>query len=794
MRDATTTPSAPNPLSSRPPRVGATMMALSHHHHHSNGGGGVWTDTEKNKNKKKSSSFQRDCSNASKGSFGLQPQSQRRTTNNKNNNDDSVDGLIDGAPSSVHLPQSSNTNNTTNNNTSAYSLTRELSDLSGSYYNGPSSSTSRGVGGAPVLVSPGAVASSWRQAQVLSSSRLPQHPQPYNDDNDGSSVGMRKQLAIGQKKKASAAAAASNPSHQHHHHYPSSLLKNSAIVERGEVIEVCIHETAAASIDESLAASTSTATNNNTTTVHHPQSAGSRTPLLILLMDPHRKVYELAQVWMDRGTDTVREILSTVNRNLEPTACAPNNKSSGKSPQWKQDYDGLFQVRNNHFSQLIHVLPVAKYNVVPGEVWVGKPWSMSAKQTVSHASTCLNHLKEIGLLQYRRCNSNSNSDLSGGSKSGWRKALRGADSAAAANSTTVLVLSQLATQRIYVGPPGIILKHHHACQFLAFVPPFEKSSPVVNGTTNKNSPCEVVAADDCALSAASGLSDSHCSGFIAANDDNNNNDGDGHPGGTGYANNYNVKNGTTDGCHADPNGAGDRLLSSREDQHDFCCNQSETEESTYSTAGSGSPIVFRKASSSDASAVTKESSYMLRPNHHLHHSPPLAISHRLPSFQLSSSISQRDPPPNRGIVRLLAVLNCAKPQQNQHSMWTDHQQYRDGATMAKSPSSSSYCSKDAIDQRRSSAHLSTTRTTRLSDSSSINTNTNVQLAKAMEMYQLKNHHPNSQPLQNHHHQHRPSRTQTPLYPLWEEDCASQSSGVPLLRGPATSVDWMAHKV
>jgi hypothetical protein len=595
----------------------------------------------------------RDC-NASKGSFGLK-QSKKTPSSNEST----------ATPSSVHLP-------TAPSSSPAYGLTRDLSDLSGSYYNGR---PNQNAAASPVWVA--ADPGRWRHAQVLSSPRLPQHPQPHTDDE--SSVGLR------------------GP---YHHATAASRAVNSAIVDRGEVIEVCIHDTAAASVDD--------------TTQNSSHCAG-RTPLILLLMDPNRKLYELLQLWMDSSADTVRDILHTVNRNLDT-----NHHHHGGGPTWKQDYDGLFQVRNNHFSQLIHVLQAGKYEVVQGEVWVGKPWSMSAKQTVSYASTCLNHLKEIGVLQYRRCSEFAPA---------WRQfALRSTGSGKRLDDT-VLVLSKLAAQRVYV-PTGI-LKHHHACQFLAFVPPFEAASTPEM--------CVDVLTSDCAVSTASGLSDSHC----------------------GSADDVAVGAGDLVGPqqlgHYDEDDEDGEKRHRLQEHPDFC-NKSETEESTYSTAGSQSPIVQSKSSSRDAasttSAVTKESAYVLRTH---------AIHHVLPS---SLGAAHRDPPPARGIVRLLSVLNCAKQQQQQQQTQHHlHQQFFGVSSSAiKSPSSSS--SSDLY-HRRSGMTAATTRTPLSDDTSTVTFPT-----------------------------HAPQASRS-LYPLWEEDGASQSSGAPLLFSPVkegSSANWMAHHV
>ena len=93
-----------------------------------------------------------------------------------------------------------------------------------------------------------------------------------------------------------------------------------------------------------------------------------REPIVILLMDPGKKIYELMQLWIDPSMDNVRSVLQSVQQKLA-------------DKRWRQDYDGLFQVRGENFTQLIHILNVSKYDVQPYELWIGKPWSMSAKST-----------------------------------------------------------------------------------------------------------------------------------------------------------------------------------------------------------------------------------------------------------------------------------------------------------------------------------------------------------------------------------------------------------------------------
>jgi hypothetical protein len=384
------------------------------------------------------------------------------------------------APSSVHLigghamshmsskqtgtPTSTTATNATHR---PFGLLRDLSDLSGSYNNGATGRTRTTT--TNVVPSHLTDQRAWRHAKVLSTHRLPQHPQPHYIDDESSyganpnyrNRSLTKQKSISQKTAI-------------------SFDKNGG----GDSIEVSmpILPLTSSSTADTLA-----------------ERKVNRIPLILVLMDPTRKLFELLQLWIDTSIDSVRDILQTINKNLD-------------TPRWKQDYDGLFQIRNNHFTPLIHVLPAGKYDIVPGEVWVCKPWSMTSKQTVTYASSCLNQLKQLQLLQYRKC-----------SEYGpiWKqwKVFRTNSSNNATNKLddTVLVLSKKATQRLYV--PGGILKHHHACQFLAFVPPFEHSSQEKHtepgSRDNKNGIQKVTTTtiiNDCSQSTASGLSDSHDSG------------------------------------------------------------------------------------------------------------------------------------------------------------------------------------------------------------------------------------------------------------------------------------------
>lgn len=184
---------------------------------------------------------------------------------------------------------------------STHPLTRELSDLSGSYANGAA-----GTGGVPGVIfpepSPGS--SPWRQAYVAS--KLPP------------------------------------PSTKR----PPSLCNAAGRIESVDVIDDIFED---ASLDLS-------------------RSKGhNRIPVTVLLMDGSKHTYELLQIWIDRSVDSVRDVVLAMQRGL------PN--------KWKLGYDGIFQVRGNRFTQLIHILRMAKYDIQPNEILIAKPWAMTAKLT-----------------------------------------------------------------------------------------------------------------------------------------------------------------------------------------------------------------------------------------------------------------------------------------------------------------------------------------------------------------------------------------------------------------------------
>ncbi len=248
---------------------------------------------------------------------------------------DTASDLSVGTPSSIHIHN-------------AYSLSRDLSDLSGSHAPRPTS---------------------WHQAHILSS-REPLHPQPPPDGDD--SVRMGKSL----------------------------VMKSS---ERIEVIQQ----------DRS---------------VRGPDFC----PIIILLMDPNSKIYELMQLWIDAQFDTVRDILHSIQSSV--------------GERWRQDYDGMLQWRNQHWN------PFTVSQVHPFELLVAKPWSMPAPTTIAHASAALQRFLHLGVVQTVEPNL-------------IRPSVK-------QPAESYVRLSPRAQSRIHVR--GEVFQHHHACQFLSFSPPFEE--------------------------------------------------------------------------------------------------------------------------------------------------------------------------------------------------------------------------------------------------------------------------------------------------------------------------------
>lgn len=219
-------------------------------------------------------------------------------------------------PSSVHLIGSS-------------FLRDDVSDLSGSYVNGsPLPAGSRGgiprnIFGSP-RESPLTLRQPWRQAHSLSS------PAPETDGPRmpilGSVTGSQDMIMMERNGGVEV--------------MPPQLRSETTLPENGPI-----------DLFES-----------NTDTKNH-----DRCPIVIVLMNPGFKSYELMQLWLDTETDTVRDVLQTLRQTI------PNT--------WNQDYDGLAQFRRGRLSQLINCFRIQQFAVVPFEIWVAKPWALSADHT-----------------------------------------------------------------------------------------------------------------------------------------------------------------------------------------------------------------------------------------------------------------------------------------------------------------------------------------------------------------------------------------------------------------------------
>mmetsp|Transcript_11141 Transcript_11141/g.19634 ORF Transcript_11141/g.19634 Transcript_11141/m.19634 type:complete len:623 (-) Transcript_11141:213-2081(-) len=180
----------------------------------------------------------------------------------------------------------------------------------------------------------------------------------------------------------------------------------------------------------------------------------NRIPIMVLLMDPHRHCYELMQIWVDRGIDSIRDLVHSLQHKLPD--------------KWKQAYDGIFQVRGKRFTQLINIIRLVKYDVQPHEILVAKPWAMTAKVTIAFAGTVIRHLRQIGVV-------NSQASVEGDNAFSRPK-----------GEDVPLLLSRAAQERAYF-PEGI-LNHHHAVQFVSFAPPFE--APGIDSATGVATPTD----------------------------------------------------------------------------------------------------------------------------------------------------------------------------------------------------------------------------------------------------------------------------------------------------------------
>lgn len=108
-----------------------------------------------------------------------------------------------------------------------------------------------------------------------------------------------------------------------------------------------------------------------------------RFPIVILLMHPASKSYELLQLWLGLSNDTVRDVLQTIRHHIPHT--------------WNQDYDGLVQPRGGRLNQLINCLRIRQFAAVPYEIWIAKPWALSADHTY------VLPVKNVVILMRRLC-------------------------------------------------------------------------------------------------------------------------------------------------------------------------------------------------------------------------------------------------------------------------------------------------------------------------------------------------------------------------------------------------------
>ncbi|GKY99694.1 hypothetical protein MPSEU_000923400 [Mayamaea pseudoterrestris] len=239
----------------------------------------------------------------------------------------------------------------------------------------------------------------WTQAMILSS-RLPLHPQPPTDCDD--SIGCTRRKAL--------------------------LYREEDADE-----DDCTNSRA-------IVASTSYATDVSQSHV--------RTPIVILLMDPAQKSYELMQLWIDPQVDSVGDVMQAMQKQLHD------------KDDWKTDYEGLFHIRNSQCTQLTHNVRMDQYNAQPYQVYIAKPWSMNVKLAQQHASELVHFLQELQVLEAGP----TEPPL-------WLSQQPHTPNAMTVRQDSVLLLSRQARARIFVSDG--ILTHYHACQFLSFCPPFE---------------------------------------------------------------------------------------------------------------------------------------------------------------------------------------------------------------------------------------------------------------------------------------------------------------------------------
>lgn len=93
----------------------------------------------------------------------------------------------------------------------------------------------------------------------------------------------------------------------------------------------------------------------------------TKTPVLLILMDSRRNIFEIIRLFTDSEIDSAKNIVDIVQDSI------PN--------RWKPSCDGIFQKRGTTFTQLINILKLRKYDIQPNEILIGKPMYMTSRQT-----------------------------------------------------------------------------------------------------------------------------------------------------------------------------------------------------------------------------------------------------------------------------------------------------------------------------------------------------------------------------------------------------------------------------
>ncbi|CAB9504207.1 expressed unknown protein [Seminavis robusta] len=367
-------------------------------------------------------------------------------------------------------------------------LTRELSDLSGSYMNGNTAPRGFNGGRASVCSNEHEQAQGfWRQAYILSSpcpKETPPAPAVTTTTTTTTTAATTTAAAATQqqsqalivverngvielvKKSDSGSSTGGDDQHDHEHQQQQLNRTNSFGARNGAAHNQSNNKLHTASrgaelSNEDLLFLSHTSPTSLLLSVDNnsKDDESSRIPILILLLDPGRKQYEIMQLWVDPLADLARDVLYALQRKL--------------SDRWRQDYDGLFQLRGDKFCQLVHILSIAKYDVRPRELWVAKPWSMAAKAATDIARDCIRQLRAGGLLDLYPNSQPGKSRI----KNFLRKGSKEGRTSPVFENDIPLTLSEEALKRLHI--PNGVMKHHHACQFLSFqVPSIPSRVPV----------------------------------------------------------------------------------------------------------------------------------------------------------------------------------------------------------------------------------------------------------------------------------------------------------------------------